>query len=983
MQNIKSRKLLIAIFVFAITLFIPTAVFAAQTSRTLQPGNVYEFIGRDARVISHVNVTGVGRYDIVAWDANAEITRFGSGTGRFSVSGTGGVAITPAAPLTVSFDSSRLRISSQRGSALVHTRIPVGQTAVFENSHVTGVHVRTTQTSNFDYVITNRAGNATAFARDIRLPQVSIPSGGSLAVTAYLRETTVYFPSRLAGNISVQRVSQPAIYVMELLAGEVYTFANSAGRAHNLRLDPPFADASFSFEYITRGRDGHVTSHGERETNQLQLGAFGSISITPLMDGELYFPYALLRVIDAGYGTVSPLYFALQEGRTVTVTNNDALRSHSIFVRCPDDETAFTVDYAITFEDVVQINSVEVAAGNNHTISLQPGAVVAVTAAEAVSHVALRLPDITEVTAERTNVAAVTRHSLQAGSTIIVQNNHGQNLPVRTNALATFDHVITNRAGNVTAFARDARLPQADVPAGGSIALTALRGGTVLIPTALAASVNVVPAAQAALHSTPLQAGQVYTFINSGNRALTAQVEPPFVGTSFSFEYIVRGRDGHVVSYGERESNQIQLSAEQTISITPSTDGVLYFPLAWLGTVRVERGAVAPVYTPLRAGQSVTVTNNDSLRSHNVTVRCPNNNSGFALDYTVQHADSVQFNSVQHTPGAVHTISLPADATATITALEATGHLALRVPDIDVIVVEEGTAAAVARHEIAPGMSVRVRYSGTEMVGVTPVSANATSDVRLDYVLLYGREVDSFGTVELRSSVSVGDGLHVLLTNPSDQVITLRVPQVHVDNGLTFEVTDAQALYRRAVDRPLTIENRNRNLTRGFALRNETRRNVRQGAFVLEYVRYSTGNNIAAFGQRGFGDMDVPGAQRLVVAPVANAVQPTIIMPMEWYNRYFRITNAQAAPLYRITLTPGRRLIVNNRTRDTFTIQNNSANTAAGFVIGQVPREQDIVPQEGVITVSANREYVITATSGANLELWLPVRHARQLGIVR
>jgi len=692
------KKIYLAIFALALVLLAPTIVYGAQSTRTLRPGNVYEFTGRDTRVISHINVTGTGRYDIVAWDSQGEITRFGTGTGRFSVSGTGGVAITPHAPLTVSFDSSRLRLHAEAGSALHHITIPVGATVSFANSHDANVHVRTSQVSNFDYVFFNRVGNSTGFAREVRLPQLSIPAGGSATITAALRETTVYFPSRLNQHISAESLAAPAIYISELFAGQVYTLANTGTRAHNMRIDPLLSDASFFFEYVARGRDGHVTSHGDREGNQLHLSAGQSISITPVMDGELYFPYAWLRDLNIGYGVLSPRYQTFRQGTSLTITNTDPGRTHSVFISCPDEEYGFVIDYTTLHDDEVTFNTRETLPGNNMTLTLQPGA--------------------------------------------------------------------------------------------------------------------------------------------------------------------------------------------QT----------------------------------------------------------------------------------------------------TITILEAEDNLAISFPDIPQITSRPSQTIAIVRHELEPGESVYISFEceEDEAVRIIPVGELTSSNSVLDYVRYFEDEIESYGTIALRSAVTFTNGQSALITNPSDEVITLRVPYIYLENGLELTETDATALFRMDVTSPIQILNRDRLYNHRISVQNETRRNLRSGESALEYVQFATGNNIAAFGQRGLGHIEIPADRRIVIAPVPNGIVPTVMFPAEWYNRYFRITDVVEAPLYRITLRPGQRVtITNNYTRNDFIIQNNSSTTAAGFVFGQIARNQVINPQQGVITIPAREEVIINATSGADLELWFPRQLLRQVRIRR
>jgi len=687
------KTIFFALCVLAIALLAPVAVYGAQTSRTLQPGNVYEFTGLDARVISHVNVSGAGRYDIVTWNTQGEITRFGTGTGRFSVSGTGGVAITPAAPMSVTFDSSRIRLRSQSGSALQHTRIPAGQSVSVSNNNDENLHIRTSQASRFDYTMFNRAGHSTDFARDVRLPQISIPAGGSITITA-LRETSVYFPSRLADYISIETAVQPAVYVIELLTGQVYTLANTGNASRTMRATPPLADSSFLFEYITRGRDGHVTGYGERYTNQIQLGGRQSITITPLIDGELFFPGAWLTYINVGYGIISPKYQLLQSGRSLVITNTDTRHAHSVFIRCPQEENGFKIEYVTLLVDEVTFNIVEISPGNTKTLTLQAG------------------------------------------------------------------------------------------------------------------------------------------------------------------------------------------------------------------------------------------------------------------------------------------------AETTITILESETPLALSFPDIDEITSAPVVSGALVRHMLQPGQSVYITFDGEEPVRLLPVADEQNSDATLDYVRYYEDEIDSFGTMRLGSSITFTEGQSALITNSSDEDITFRIPRFYLDNGLTLQESESPALFRLSVTRPMQINNIDRHYNHSFSVQNETTRNVRQGAIVLGYVIYSTGTNIVDFGQHTLGNVEIPANQRMVIGPVPNSIVPSVIFPAEWYGVYFSTATAQEAPLHRITLRPERRLTITNDTRNSFVIDNNAATSAAGYIFGRPVSRQEIIPLSGSIDIPARSEVVITATSGADLELWMPTRWARQLRFV-
>jgi len=719
------RKLLAALCVIAVVVFLPWVAYAAQTSRTLQPGNVYEFTGRDARVISHINsTTATGRYDIVAWDAQGNITRFGSGIGRISVSGAGGVAISPHVPLPVTFDSARLNLAVTTGHVFREINLAPGQTVSITNNYDNSLHIRTAQRSLFDHVISNHLGVPTSTSRESRLPQISIPASSSIAITA-IDATRIYFPRRLDALLHVATTGNAAIESIPLLTGQVYTLTNISNATRSFNVAALAAIPTFSFEYVMRGGDGHVTSHGIRNVSSVQLLQNQSITITPLMNGELVIPYTQL-------------------------------------------------------------------------------------------------------------------------------------------------------------------------------------------------------------------------------------------------EYL-----------------------------------------------RVEAGVLTPMYRTLSPGYSLTIENSDLGRSHNVFIRCPENENGFVVDYAIIRDGQVTVNTLQAFPGGGVTISLPPSSQTTITIIEAETHLAISLPNIDAITAIPSLAAASSRIALEPGRSVYITNLGEDTARVLPLTELANSTAVLDFVRYYDGDIIAFGTSAVRTSLLFEEGQSALITNASDEVITLHIPTMYLQNGLELEEAEAVALMRREISSPLQIENRDRLYHHSFLVQNETNRTVAQGANVFEYVRYTTSTNIVAFGERGLGSVEVPASQRLVVAPIPNGIVPTLVFPAEWYGSHFRISNAVEAPLHRMTLIPGRSVTINNFTQVGFVMQNNSAITAAGYIVtvtppGEMRREllwQDPVtgfreythrfvrevmtrgtltaPAQGPIELPPQSEIIITATPGANLELLIPRRWARQLMLIR
>ena len=888
------RKLITcAICIFAVLVLAPIAVYASQTTRTLRPGNVYEFTGIDARVISHVNSTSSGRYEIVTWNSTGDITRFGTGTGRFSVSGTGGAAISPLTAITVTFDSSRLRITSSAGAALQTVQIPEGQTVRFANSRNSNMHVRTSSASNFDFAIFNRMGGSTNFMQDTRMPQMSIPAGGSLMITA-TSGTDVYFPTRMAGYITVENIGHPAIFTKQLYAGQVYNISNTGNTTVNLPVVMPYEGAVFSFEYVTRGRDGHVSGYGQRDVSTLQLAAMNSISITPIVDGEFAFPYVLLENVSIQHGDHTPRYMPITHGQSVTVENSDANRAHSVVIRCPDNNNAFEIEYVVQRGYEVIANTATVFAGGNATVNLQGVSQATITVVEADGHLAVHLPDANEITATPTTAAAMARYSIGftlGGATISNNHPHRPRTAVVScpqNGGFTLD-VLVNHNGNYTYNTHEI-LPGANL--------------TLTLQSSAVATLTVVEAAG------------------------TLEISFP---------------------------NVDELDIHSTTQVA------------------IQRLNFAP------GNGSLSFENNHPYRGRTITVSCPVN-SRFTLDYTVSVDDEFRFNTVEILPGANFTLNLRSDAVATITALESAGYLLARFPNTGDIVAAQVADAAVTRHVLEPGQSLYITNTGEEIANLSLTTERANSTATLDYVRYYEGDVESFGVMQPRAGLAFRGGESALVTNSSDENITIRVPHVYLENGLALTETNDAALFRRVIDGPTQIQNNDRRYNHEFAIINETRRNVAASGNVLDFVLYTARNEVVNFGQHRQDYVGMPAQQRMIVAPVPGGIEPTIIFPAEWNGRYLRVTTVSEAPLHRITLQPGRRITVSNHSRNSFVIQNNSNNTAAGYTLTISGRVGE--PAQGPIELGANTTVQITATPGADLELWLPMRHARALRLV-
>lgn len=623
------------LFVFC-TVFMTITVFASQTTLTLQPGYVYEFTGRDARVISHVNVTGTGRYQLVVWDEENEVTRFGIVGGRISVSGTGGVAVTPLQPLVVSFDSSRLTVTENSGTAIYEIEVATGQTLSLQNNHESGLHIRTNQALDYDYVVYTRAGNASDFARLVNLPQFSVPSGGEVKLTPHGRSSlAVYFPSRWINNeIEVSASIHPALHIIELFENEIYALTNNDSTAFNMNLAPPSDDSTFSHDYVIRGRDGHVVSYGTAEGNRLNLGAFHSLTLTPLIDGELYFPHQWLNYLDADYGVLTPVYRPLNPGQTITITNREASREHTVFIRCAQRASDITFDYVLEDDRTITFDTVEVVAGAESRLVVPAGAVLTLTAVAADPHVAVSFPDIATVSARVAAEGALVRHILAPGMSVILTNDGTETLRLNPTLAADdpdihirdikLDYIRYNLENdNILSFGRVGMDSNFTLNRNQYTHLTNPTDVEIILNFPQIYDLTLEETNRPALYRRVLNHNEALTIENTDrryHRRILVQTESdrPVEAGLDVYEFVRYSFRDTLSDFGESAEGLVEIQSAGRINLMPlervtnSTISIV-FPTQWQGNFRITRLNATPLHRIfMTPGERITIMNRTS-----------------------------------------------------------------------------------------------------------------------------------------------------------------------------------------------------------------------------------------------------------------------------------------------------------------------------------------------------------------------------------
>ncbi|MCL2372341.1 MAG: hypothetical protein FWC78_02945 [Defluviitaleaceae bacterium] len=618
-----------------LAIFFPGVAYAAQTSRTLQPGNTYEFIGVDARVISNVNVTGTGRYQIVAWDEDGEVTRFGMAGGRVSVGGVGGVHITPGQAMTVSFDSSRLRFRQLSGTALRRFELQPGRTLTFENSHGEGLNIRTSQGSVYSYAVFNRIGAATRFSSEQRLPQFSIPANTSVAITPVGQPMEIYFPTLWYGReITVTASGTPPLAIIELLAGQVYEIVNDGNTSRTLNLESD--EGGISFDYIVRGADGHVIRYGSQLAETLQVLTNQTMAITPQGDGKLVFPQIWVEDIGINQSTATPAMFQeLAPGQTLTITNNEALRTHRVFITNPDAGYDFSFDYVLQNEDDVSFGTREIVADDRSEFFLRGGSSVTITALDEV--LAINIPQVDTLNTRLGATSALTRHELNPGESMMLENSGDSNIWLLTTSedsanidylrrympseeIISFGRTQANSASNMPA--SDTARAGANafrLPGNESAHITNVSDEVITLHFSEIDELSITTTSRQALFRRQLTQGQavqvtnVDRHYNHSFQIVNESRRSP--GQTRVFEYVRYSNRENIASFGEAPIGEMEVRSGGRVNLMPLDsshfDISIVFPREWERYLSVTTWNEAPLHRiTLIPGQRTTITNN-------------------------------------------------------------------------------------------------------------------------------------------------------------------------------------------------------------------------------------------------------------------------------------------------------------------------------------------------------------------------------------
>jgi hypothetical protein len=642
------RLVLFVLCLAGITAFMPLAVQAANVTRTLQPGRVYTFTGQDRRVISHINVTGTGRYQYVAVNNHGDVVSYGFSVGRVSVTGEGFTQVSPLETMTVSFDSARLALREAEGEALRQISLGNGQTLSVQNLGRLNRHIRTNQNASFDLVVTNASGGLTFLDRDVRFPQFSLPANGEAVMTAAGRGLLVYFPNLWYGEVVQSRfLPHPAIVTHTLREGVSYVISHGGRRnaaAATVAAEPLFTSAAFSYDFIVRDHNGFSIRHGETSGNRITVQPQQPMTVTPHMDADLFFPFAgdlRLRVTDSD----APAYYLLEAGRSVRISNSDPVRAYNVYISTDLAGASVVFDYTLENEDGIQF----FPNGRTGAINVPPESILTIMAGFPddwlPQELTLRFSDSDAITFEAAEPTAA-RYKLQAGKSLIFINESDEELSLHIqNPNDTFfDHVITDLDGEIIYLFDQLRtqefefllLPEHRVhftnPNGDE------ESDPIRIRFPLAwyeAGLLTEETDAPALRTHTLEAGEALRFDNVNTRyTMPLRVEAAHITRNPSFEYVLTAPNNEVLSYGTQGTGIFQQRYNSRLTIMPAGNTTLHvsYPAEWHSRIfRTVAAANPPLHhIVLRPGEHF-ILNNQTGNALNLSNNSAPNGSGYFI----------------------------------------------------------------------------------------------------------------------------------------------------------------------------------------------------------------------------------------------------------------------------------------------------------------------------------------------------------------
>ena len=814
--------LLFFICVTGVLFFAPKTAYA-NTTQTLQPGWVYTFTGLDARVISHVNVTGVGRYQYMAVDGNGEVVSYGFSFGRASVLGDGFIRISPLAEMTVSFDASRLVMTATAGVVLREINISGGQNFSL-TSLISGqvVSVRTNENVSFTTIVTDSAGQIISTNRDVRQGQINIAPLTTVTITPLRGSLQIYFPAEWEGRrVSSINNAQAVITSHTLRAGSVYQLLNNGTQAVTVQVEPATGTATFAYSFIIRDRQGHVINHGDATGNSITLQPGRAIFITPRMNGVVTVPSTINAQINISPGTVTPAYRVLSVGQSMTITNHDLTWAYNVYLASYPAGDPIVYDFTVEGTTGIRFG----AQVTQNSISIPPGESVTITVgrppAWAPQEMAVRFPENEHITYTLAS-PTVAHQNLEARNSLVFANLSTDVFTLITRGTGEFDYAVTGLYGEVPSFGRQNAGHTITLNPGEEIIMSRVEANPVTVHFPLAwlrggliQETNNTPA----LTRFTLLTGESLLLENANQREhKSLRVHREAFARTASFDYVHSGFYEEVISFGRRlTGDALTLNPEDRLHLTnPEAQPLqLLFP-----TVLLQRGLLTATTTEtalyrhlLAPGQSLLLENSHRFNDMFIQATREPHLRATPFDYVLSDVLGEVQDFGQHQTGDTLILE-PGERlhlTADTTPVELLFPAILTYQGLN---MAQTTNPALIRHTIQPGAALRIDNTNARLhkqlrvenpLNTRGIQYEFVSTDNRNIVLTYG--INPPGKHILRYSSRFS------LAPTGNQALTVSYPAIWHNAALRLHTAEAPLLYTVTL-RPgerLTLRNNTNN----------------------------------------------------------------------------------------------------------------------------------------------------------------------------
>jgi hypothetical protein len=535
-----------------------------------------------------------------------------------------------------------------------------------------------------------------------------------------------------------------------------------------------------------------------------------------------------------------------------------------------------------------------------------------------------------------------------------------------------YDYSLQNE--DTVNYATEYSVGEMSLPPGGVLTLTA-RDDTLVIklPSAVS-SVSAAPGDKPAVSYYPVARGGTLVITNADpDYPQSVRIENAEAGRNFQFDYALTEVD--TVSYASRYSaGEMSLPPNGELTLTALDEALVIKIPGAVTSVSVKKGAKAAVsYYQVEPNETLVIKNTDADYPHAVRIENAQSGRNFKFDYAVEDEGATSFAS-EYSAGEM---SVPPSAVLTLTARDEA--LVVRLPSSnDKLNIASGASPALIYAQMRAGVSFIAGNNGGEPITITALKGD--KDGFWDYLRCDDEnEIVSYGRAGTGQPYTLEPGETTHFTNTEDFAVRFVFPASLLTQGLYASLTDAPALYRRVLTygEALAVTNKDKTYSNELTVAEEDNKPAD-----YDYAAVGAKGELQSFGIGSAGVVQVKNSETFIIAPQSGSAL-SVRYPYEMHGTVFTAADT-AAPLHRITLAPGEKVTFTNKSwTKEYVINNNSGAGSAAYYLrdraNTKPIGRNETPVTGDISIPSNDTVTITAATGDDLKIWLPVEWVEDL----